>query len=60
MAQPQGHMGTQHKLKDIGSHTLKSLFQVKGVVVNYRIGRKKTIEKKIVLHLKNTLARSPI
>ena len=40
MAQPQGDMGTQHKLKDIGSHTLKSFFQVKGVVVNYRKGQK--------------------
>ena len=51
-------MCTHNMLRVIMRHTFESVFHVMRVVVNYREEEKQL--KKIVLHLKSTLARSPI
>ena len=56
--QPQGHINTQEMQRVIRSHSVEPISEVMRVVVNYRKRQKQL--KNIDLHLKSTLARSPI
>ena len=56
-AEPEGHTNNEETLIVIRRRTLKAIFQVMRVAVNYRKGQKQL--KKIAVHLKTTLARPP-